>query len=176
MYCIVLQGCSWWFEIKLNYHPAVICVVSMPPQQIRTNPQHWRPLRDQKILQHHSSWGLLTGLRNRVQIQQLQLWSSVLLRENHGLLDLAVVQNWDPCWEKRAVWEWGRIFCTGKGPLETGNLLRLSSNSSFHHSAEGSWSSWCMTRLAIWGENALCHCCVLSVSGPGWLLMLLTIF
>ena len=40
MYCIGLQGCSWWFEIKLNYHPAVICVVSMPPQQIRTNPQH----------------------------------------------------------------------------------------------------------------------------------------
>ena len=41
MYCIVLQGCSWWFEIKLNYHPAVICVVSMSPQPIRTNSQRW---------------------------------------------------------------------------------------------------------------------------------------
>ena len=27
MYCIFLQGCSWWFEIKFDYHPAV-CVVS----------------------------------------------------------------------------------------------------------------------------------------------------
>ena len=45
-----------------------------------------------------------------------------------------------------------------------------------HQSVESSLLSWYMIRLATWGENAPCLCCVLSVSGPGWLLMLLPIY
>ena len=94
-----------------------------------------------------SLWGPLTGLRSRQQIQQLQLLSSVFQMDNHGLLDLAVFQIWDLCWEKRPVSESGMVSCTGKGSLETRNPLSKSFSWSFHHSAESRLWSWCTTRL-----------------------------
>ena len=102
--------------------------------------------------------------------------SSVFQMDNHGLLDPAVAQIWDLCWEKRPVWEWGMVYSTGKGLLETKNPPRSSISWSSHQSVERHLLSWYMTRLATWGENAPCLCCVLSVSGPGWLLMLLPIY
>ena len=90
------------------------------------------------------------------QIQQLQLLSSVFQMDNHGLMDLAVVQNWDLCWEKMPVSESGMVSCTGKEPLETRNLLSKSFSWSFHHSGKQKADCAVGTRQG-WSHGARAH-------------------
>ena len=46
MYCIILQGCSWRLEINWLPPSCVCCRFNECHNHYATNPQHWRPMRD----------------------------------------------------------------------------------------------------------------------------------